>query len=168
MTVLVTKPLLNVCLVTDLFRMCLKLNHVTYLAGNVIPPQRGFDPRCDPAVLRLSQCEVCPCISILSRGQATNMVLGEQKLLSPIIHMAQMAWEEMGYRYKLHSAQTRCLHLNSYRETGLFFKLFSKAPSGMRCKQLHKNYYEREQGTGVGLNSSTQNHGMNDSLGILP
>lgn len=45
----------------------------------------------------------------------------EQKLLSPVIYMAQMAREEMGYRYKLHSAQTWCPHLNSYRATGLFF-----------------------------------------------
>lgn len=52
MTVLDAKPLLNVCLVTDLFCMRSKLNHVTYLAGNVIPPQRGFDPWCDPAILR--------------------------------------------------------------------------------------------------------------------
>ena len=82
------------------------------------------------------------------------MGLWEQKLLSPIIHMAQMAWEEVGYRYKLHSAQTWCLHLNSYRETGLFFQLFSKAPSGMWCKQQHKNYCERKQGMAPGLNST--------------
>lgn len=52
MTVLDTKPLLNVCLDGDLFCMCLKLNHVTYLAGNVIPSERGFDPQCDLAILR--------------------------------------------------------------------------------------------------------------------
>lgn len=52
MTVLDTKPLLNVCLDGDLFYMCLKLNHVTYLAGNVIPSERGFDPQCDLAILR--------------------------------------------------------------------------------------------------------------------
>lgn len=58
MTVLDTKPLLNVCLVRDLFCMCLKLNHVTYLAGNVILPQRGFDPWCDLAVPRKEQLSV--------------------------------------------------------------------------------------------------------------
>lgn len=53
MTVLGTKPLLNVCLDGDLLCTCLKLNHVTYLAGNVIPSERGFDPQCDLAILRL-------------------------------------------------------------------------------------------------------------------
>lgn len=60
MTVLDTKPLLNVCLVIDLFCMCLKLNHVTYLAENVILPQRGFDPRCDPTICKQEQLSVKP------------------------------------------------------------------------------------------------------------